>query len=28
LSLLDQNELYQVSRPPEGWFANENTLTV
>ena len=28
LSLLDQNELYQVSRPPEKRFANENTLTV
>jgi purine-binding chemotaxis protein CheW len=28
LSLLDQNELYQVSRPPEERFANENTLTV
>jgi purine-binding chemotaxis protein CheW len=28
LSLLDQNELYQVSRPPEERLANENTLTV
>lgn len=28
LSLLDQNELYQVSRSPEVRFANENTLTV
>lgn len=28
LSLLDQNELYQVSRPPEERFANENMLTV
>lgn len=28
LSLLDQNELYQVSRPPEVRLANENTLTV
>lgn len=28
LSLLDQNELYQVSRPPEKQLANENTLTV
>ncbi len=28
LSLLDQNELYQVSRLPEERLANENTLTV
>jgi purine-binding chemotaxis protein CheW len=28
LSLLDQNELYQVNRLPEGQLTNENTLAV